>query len=73
MSRKPKANSTDEIEVSSEMIDAGFAELAISGDFFSTVSALSASDLRAVYIAMRRLESADLSPNRRGRREGRGI
>jgi len=49
----------DEILVTMEMINAGLRELAIVGDAFASASALTGSDLRSVYIAMRQLEPAN--------------
>jgi hypothetical protein len=62
----------DEIRVTIEMIDAGLRELAVVGDAFASVSALTGSDLRAVYIAMRQLEPVNRQQVPRARREDRG-
>ena len=62
----------DEILVTVEMINAGLQELAVVGDAFASASALTGSDLRAVYIAMRQLEPVNRQQVPRARREDRG-
>ena len=55
----------DEIEVTGEMLAAGEQELALNFDVGALVCAVTAVELRAVYIAMRRLEPEDRARVRR--------
>jgi hypothetical protein len=54
----------EEIEVTGEMINAGLRELDILCDPFARSSEITGADLRAVYIAMRRLEPGSCSSAR---------
>ena len=65
--RKPSEPA--EIEVTGEMLAAGERELALSFDVGALVCAVTALELRAVYIAMRRLEPEERGGVHREKRQ----